>query len=253
MRLFILAAASAGAFFGGSYGYDWARTSPTFGIKRVTFTGLSHAAETDLLKLAGLGPGQNLVALDVAATEKAMQAHPWIKSVAISRHFPDSVSVKVVEHVPEAIVALGDLYLLDADGDPFKRVQAGDSLDLPLVSGIERDAYMKAPSESEQKFRGALEVVRAYLDSAAGKGTSVSEARIENEEVVLVLSGNGQEIRMGEGDVDQKLARLSQVKAELQKRGLVADVIHLDNRLRAGWVTVKLSAPGSSERKPGAQ
>lgn len=251
-RFVLFAAITAGAIFGGRYTYDWARTSPTFALKRVTFTGLQRASESDLLRLASLGAGQNLWNLDVSALERVMGSAPWVKSIEISRHFPDAVSVKVVEHEPEAIVALGDLYLLDSDGDPFKRVQAGDALDLPLVSGIDRDAYVKSQADSEARFKNALDVMRAYQESAAGKGTRLSEARIENDEVVLVLSGSGQEIRMGDGDVEQKLARLEKVKAELKKRGLVADVIHLDNRLRAGWVTVKLSASGP-ERTPGAQ
>lgn len=253
LRLVLFAGITAGAIFGGKYTWEWARTSPTFALRRVSFTGMTHATESDLLRLGSLGPGQNLFQLDIGAIEKALRTYPWIKTVEVSRHFPDAVSVKITEHVPEAIVQLGDLYLLDADGDPFKRVQADDNLDLPLVSGLDRDAYVKAPEDAEARFRDALQVVRAYAASSAGKDTRVSEARIENEEVVLVLSGEGQEIRMGDGDMDQKLERLAKVKAELKKRGLVADVIHLDNRLRSGWVTVKLSVPGSSERKPGAQ
>lgn len=251
-RLFVLALGSAAVVFGGQASYDWARSTPYFALKRVVFKGLSHTTETDLMKLAGLGPGQNLMALDVSALERSMSSHPWVKRVKLARHFPNGVTVDVEEHVPEAIVALGDLYLLDADGDPFKRIQAGDTLNLPLVSGVDREKYMAEPEAVKARLREALDVMRAYAASPVGKGAQLSEARVEGDETALILSGSGQEIRLGDGDVTQKLERLVRIKSELEKRGLLAEVIHLDNRLRAGWVTVKVTGP-VSERKSGAQ
>ena len=247
-RLLVLALGAAAVFFGSQASYQWARTTPYFALQRVSFRGLSMATETELLRLAALGPGQNLIALDVGALERAMATHPWVKRVSVARQFPNGVTVELVEHVPEAIVALADLYLLDSDGEPFKRVRAGDALDLPLVSGIDRDAYMRDPEPVKAQLRSALDVMRAYAASEAGKASALSEARIEGEEVTLVLSGTGQEIRLGDGsvlDVEKKLAKLLRIKTELSKRGFVAQVIHLDNRLRSGWVTVKVSAPGS--------
>ena len=249
LKTFVLAAATAAVFFGGQWSYRWARTTPKLELKRVSFKGLSHTTETELLRLASLGPGQHLLALDVGALEQAMSTHPWVKRAEVSRHFPSAVTVEIREHVPEAIVALGDLYLLDSDGDPFKRVQVGDALDLPLVSGIDRESYVNEPEAVKARLRSALEVMRAYGKSRAGQGAALSEARIEGEEVALVLSGSGQEVRLGEGDTEKKFERLARIQSELKKRGLFAEVIHLDNRLRAGWVTVKVSGRGS-ERIP---
>lgn len=251
-RLFVLALASAAVVFGGRASYDWARTTPYFALKRVLFKGLAHTTETDLMKLAGLGPGQNLMALDVTMLERAMASHPWVKRVAISRQYPNGVSVDVEEHVPEAIVALGDLYLLNADGEPFKRIQVGDTLDLPLVSGVDRERYVAEPEAVKARLRATLKVMREYAASDVGKRSPLSEARIDAEEVALILSGSGQEVRLGDGEVAQKFERLARIRSELHKRGLLAEVIHLDNRLRAGWVTVKVTGP-DSERKSGAQ
>ncbi|HYO69285.1 MAG TPA: cell division protein FtsQ, partial [Archangium sp.] len=44
--------------------------------------------------------------------------------------------------------------------------------------------------------------------------------------------------------------RLSRVREELRARGLSAEVIHLENRARPGWVAVKISSP-VSERNGG--
>jgi cell division protein FtsQ len=79
----------------------------------------------------------------------------------------------------------------------------------------------------------------------------LSEVRVAAEGLVLVLA-DGTEARLGEGDTDAKLQRLSRVREELRARGLSAEVIHLENRARPGWVAVKLSSP-ASERSGASQ
>ncbi len=244
LGLAVCAALGGGAFLS----YRWALSSPTFAVKRLSVSGNERAVGAELLKLAGLQVGQNLLALDVDAAERAIAAHPWVARARIDRRWPDGLSVQVVERVPAAIVSLGDLYLLDDDGEPFKKLQALDRVDLPVVTGVERDEYVRAPKETSRRIAAALKVAREYSESAKG-GKALSEVRLEGNGVALV-TGDGVEIRLGEGEVRPKLERLAAVRAELARRGLVAEVIHLDNRARPAWVTVKVSAPVSERREP---
>lgn len=242
-RLVVSILVTASVVYGGYRSWGWALTSPTFALSTISFTGLHRAKEAELLKLGSLNAGQNLFQLDTAATAKAMAAHPWVKKVDVTRHFPSALSVEVEERVPAGMVVLGDLYLVDADGEPFRRVQAGDSVDLPLLSGVDRDAYVAAPAETTRKMREAVEVADQYAKSDAGRGLRLSEVRIGDDVgggLTLVVGKTGEEIRLGQGDVGQKLARLAEVRAALASRQLSAEVIHLDNRQRPGWVAVRL-------------
>jgi cell division protein FtsQ len=226
--------------FGARAVFAWAVTSRTFALRRITFEGATRATRAELLKLGGLSLGQNLLEVDGPGAVRAMKAHPWVKDVSITRHLPSALVVHVEEHAPAALVALGELYLLDSEGEPFKKVQASDALDiaLPLVTGIDREAYVERPAEVRGRFRAALQLARDY---GAGRGAALSEIRLEDGGAALVTA-QGQEIRLGEGKLAEKLARLAKVRAELLKRGLSAESIHLDNRTRPGWVTVKLSS-----------
>jgi cell division protein FtsQ len=237
----LAAVLTAGLVWGGIELRAWALSSPTFQLKEAQFTGLTRASRAELVRLSGLALGQNLFAMDVAALERTMLQHPWVRSVEVTRHFPAAVSVKVEEHSPEALVVLGDLYVLDEEGEPFKRVTPGDGLDLPLVTGVERDAYVKDSREVREQLRAALAVARSYAALKPGRHERLSEVRVQGTSLALVTMG-GQEVRLGEGDSEAKLSRLSRVRRELSARGLAAEVIHLDNRARPGWVTVKLSS-----------
>ena len=240
----LAAAITAGLIWGGVELRAWALSSPRFQLQEISLTGLSRASRAELLRLSGLAPGQNLFALDVPAVEKAMLQHPWVRGVEVTRHFPASAAVQVVEQTPEAVVVLGDLYVLDAEGEPFKRVTPGDGLDLPLVTGVERDAYVKDPVEVRERLRAALEVARSYAALKPGRHERLCEVRLDGASVALVTVA-GQEVRLGEGAAETKLSRLARVRRELSARGLAAEVIHLDNRARPGWVAVKLSGPAS--------
>jgi cell division protein FtsQ len=241
---------TAGLVWGGMELRTWALASPRFQLQEVTFTGLTRASRAELLKLSGLAPGQNLFSLEVPALEKAMLQHPWLSQVEVTRHFPASVSVQVVEHVPEALVVLGDLYVLDAEGEPFKRVTSGDGLDLPLVTGVVRDDYMKDEAGVRERLKAALELARAYSALKLGRHERLSEVRLDGASLSVVTVA-GQEVLLGEGNTQAKLAWLTRVRRELSAKGLSAEVIHLDNRARPGWVAVKLSSP-ASERSGGS-
>lgn len=238
---------TVGLVWGGVALRAWALSSPTFALSEVSFTGLGRAGRAELLKLGGLAAGQNLFALDVEALERSLQAHPWVRKVEVTRHFPAAVSVTVEEHVPEALVVLGDLYVLDEQGEPFKRVAPADALDLPLVTGLDREAYMADEDRARARFRQALDVARAYGVALPSRRERLSEVRLSPADDTLTLvSSTGQEIQLGTGEgLEQKLQRLARVRGELAERGLSAEVIHLDNRAKPGWVAVKLSGAGS--------
>ncbi len=244
VKAILLTTVTAGLLWGAVELRAWAVASPRFVLKEASFSGLQHATRPELVRLSGLAAGQNLFALDVGALERAMLQHPWVRSVEVTRHFPSAVSVEVAEHVPVALAVLGDLYVLDEEGEPFKRVTPGDGLDLPLVTGLTREAYMADPAAARERFRTALSVARAYDALGSGPDDRLSEVKVEATSVTLV-AGSGQEVRMGEGEAEAKLQKLARIRRELRARGLAAAIIHLDNRARPGWVAVKLSSPVS--------
>jgi cell division protein FtsQ len=242
---------TAALVWGGIELRAWARVSPRFALETVTFTGLEHASRAELLKLSGLAAGQNLWTLEPSALAKALGQHPWVRTVEVTRRFPRGVSVEVSEHAPAALAVLGDLYVLDEEGEPFKRVTPGDGLDLPLVTGVEREAYVADPDAVRSRFREALDVTRAYARLSPGRSERLSEVRLVDSGLALVTA-TGQEVRLGAGDTDVKLQRLARVRRELSTRGLAAEIIRLDNRARPGWVAVRLSSGSDSERSGGS-
>lgn len=240
LKLIALATAFVLIAFGANEGWKWANTSRTFALADVKVTGHSEATDVELVRLGGVLLGQNLVAMDVRAMERSIATHPWVKSVSVTRHLPSHLTIEVVEHRAIATLTLGELYLVNEDAAPFKRIKPGDSVDLPLVTGLDRDAMTERHDDAVAALRQALTLIEAYGAQPSAGAQPLSEVNLHPEGITAVTA-DGQEIEFGEGDVLPKLGRLARVRKELHARSMVAEVIRLDNRTRPSWVAVQLA------------
>jgi cell division protein FtsQ len=247
LKVLGLLAVSVGLTWGGVEGWRWATTTERFALREVVVTGETRATEAELVKLGNIITGSNLVALDTTLIERAIATHPWVRQVRVRRALPSRLLVEVTEHEAVALLSLGELYLVNEDATPFKRVTPTDVMDLPLVTGIDREAFLgEGRAGALAQLRRGVDVASAYAGAFASKGDGLSEVNVTLDGVVLVTV-SGQEVRLGDGDVQAGLGRLERVRNELKARSLSAEVIRLDNRSRPEWVTVQLSG-GSPEK-----
>ena len=230
------AAASAGAW----QAWRWAMTAPLFAISEIRFSGVEHAGEADLLHRSGLSLGENLFHADLARASRAIEAHPWVASARLERRLPARVIASVVEHRAVALVQAGSLYLLDDQGQVFKRKAPDDGVDLPIITGLAREDLGKP--ETNLRLATALQLLDAW--KAEGFATAaLSEVRLDGAAATLFArEGDGlQEIRLGAAGFPLKLHKLSQVRAALARRGERAARIDLDNQSRPEWVSAQLT------------
>jgi cell division protein FtsQ len=153
------------------------------------------------------------------------------------------VLASVVEHRPAALVQLGALYVLDEEGRLFKRAAPEDALDLPILTGVSRDAWDERKPELQLRLFGALHL----LDTWQASGypiAAVSEVRLDEDGGFTLFAHDGtavQEVRLGSSDISLKLRRLAQVRAALARRGERASRIDLDNPARPDQAAATLA------------
>jgi cell division protein FtsQ len=225
---------------GGLRADAWARASPRFALHSVQLIGAQRASEAELLALAGVQMGCNLWVLDAADVARAMTGHPWVSAVEVRRALPDTLQIKVEEHLPAALAVMGDLYVVDAEGVPFKKVSGTDTLDLPLITGVTREEAARAPEETAGRFRAALSLIATWARTI--ERPLLSEVHLE-EGGLRAIDTEGQVVALAAGAPEDALARLVRVRTELRQRGLTAATIHLENRVRPTWVAVQLAGP----------
>ena len=235
LRTAAAAALSAALSFAAWHGWLWATRSEAFALRQVDFTGLVHGREPLLLRASGLRQGENLFRLDLSGAARALEAQPWVASARLSRRLPGTVVVAVTEHRPAALVRFGALYVLDEEGHIFKRAEADDGLDLPIVAGLSRDAWLDRKPEEQLRLYGALHLLDTW-QAAGFKLASLSEVRLDEGGGYTLFDrgaeGGVQEIRLGASEISLELRRLAQIRAALARRGERATRIDLDNPAR---------------------
>ena len=243
LRTVAAAAVSGALSFVGWQVWQWATASDAFALRTVHFSGLVHAREPDLFHRSGLRIGENLLLADLSRAARAIQADPWVASARLERRLPGEGVASIAEHRPAALVELGGLYVLDDEGRLFKRAVADDGLDLPILTGISRQAWVDRKPDLQLRLFAALHLLDTWQASGLSLGT-VSEIRLEDGGGFTVFAHDGgavQEVRLGAGDVSLKLQRLAQMRAALARRGERAERIDLDNPARPDQAAATLA------------
>jgi cell division protein FtsQ len=211
-------------------------------VRELRFEGLARLSPEELLETSPVRPGDHLLLADVDAVEAALRRHPWIASAEVRRALPPALVVRVVERRAAALVDLGGLYLVDERGEVFKRAVPGDGLDLPIVTGVDREAWIDGRERVEPLLSGALALLARWAERGLDGKAPVSEIHVDAEYGTTLWAGrDGLEVRLGHGELPEKLRRLERVLSAIDAEGERAEVLHLDNRRRPDWVAVRLA------------
>ena len=127
---------------GISYGVREAMRSSLFTLKNVVVEPISSnypLSRETVLKLARIPVGgRTLVDVNLQPIEERLVKHPWIKGVIVGKQFPSTLSLKIVERTPVALLneAGGRVLYLESDGTVFEDQAMVYPEELPILSGF---------------------------------------------------------------------------------------------------------------------
>lgn len=171
--------------------------SSVLAVEEVQVQGEQTLTEDDVRAAAAVPVGEPLARVDLTAIRARVQALAVVRSATVTRHWPDGVTIAVVERQPVAVVDVsGQIRGMDADGVLFRDYQQPPP-DLPLV---ETSTETRADA-----LREAAEVVTALPDDVATRVDHVDVATID--QITLVLR-DGRTVAWGS-------AEQSDLKAEV--------------------------------------
>lgn len=233
---FLVLGAGSGA--GAKAAWSYLTHSPRLMVKEIVVRTGKRVSEREVLMLANLAEGDNILGFRLADCVKGIELHPWVKRASVMRQFPDRVVIEVEEREPVALMGLGSLYYVDADGEVFKKVLAGEPLDYPVFTGITLREVVEDKGGVDPLIRLGLDVIAAARRSRIFPAEEISEVRLDRMSgAAVVRSSDGMLVRLGRDELADKWQRLERTLLELgDETGKVAE---LDLNY-AGRVTVKL-------------
>jgi cell division protein FtsQ len=214
---------------------EWVR------VKRVVVEGNQHVTQAEVEAALDYRAGEPfLPMLDPQTSELALERLPWVANARVRKEFPDTVKVKVEERQVAGLAYMGGLRLVDTRGVPFKALGRGESLDVPIVTGLGSDPGALLP-EDHERVREALLIARAYQEAGLERYDRLSEVEVDRlMGFTLVTEAKGTRVPLGEGGIEARLERLREVFELLERQKVQASEIRLDGERSLSRVSVVL-------------
>ncbi len=177
---------------GGGVLVHHAKQHPHFTATDIVVSTDGRLTSDEIRQWAGVTPGMHMSALDGQAVERRLQRHPWIHTAAVTREFPQRLSLTIWERHPIARIRRPEAAYLDGNGDSFV-APASSPYDLPYVSGLER-----VPLDT-QTVRTVLAGARLCLSLIQEWNVALSEIHWDDRRgYTLFLSDRQVMIRLGQ-------------------------------------------------------
>lgn len=214
--------------------------SDYFKVELVRVENNRRISSEEILALSDINPGTNIFDLDLGRISTRIEENPWISTAGVRRLFPNQLVIRVAERIPKAIVRLDYLYYLDAQGQVFKRLERGDRLDFPVISGIDRQELLERNEATLHRLEVVLGLIENLDRRKVFSTSDVSELSLDDTgSITLYTCNGGVPVRMGKKNFDSKLDRLEKIFPQLKTRLSFIDYIDLNVTRR---IIVKLDA-----------
>ena len=217
------------------------KTSSAFAIESVEVTGNQQLTAAQVIAAAGLAVGQNVFAVGPEEARKRLLQKEWIETASVRRRLPGRYSIEVRERRAVAIMAAGQLSLVSDEGQAFKTLEPNDPADLPVISGLDPNLRTQDEQALSSALLSAVALLHDYQDAGLSRREPISEIHVESDAgLSLYVGADATYVRLGKAPFRQKLERLREVLARLNKDKARAAYVYLDNQRRPDRVTARL-------------
>lgn len=198
-------------------------------IENIEVTPVTRLTRPQILALAGVQPGDSMFKVGLETIAERLSKNPWLEGVRVRRFFPGTLAIDLKERSPQAIVNVGCLYYLDAEGTLFKPLAEGDKLDYPLITGVSRDDLVRDPQGSREALQTALRLIGRLRGGSVFGLADVSEIHYDKGYgFTLFTVQGGIPVRLGNGGFQAKLARFARIYNQLKPQMQALEYVDLD-------------------------
>ncbi len=215
----LIAGLCTGIGFGGLRLYN----SQWLTIQQVRVEGNSAIDEETVRQAASLS-GDRFLSADTDAAAMRVKALPRVMSASVIRHFPNSVTIRLVERTPIGVWRVGATsYLVDDGGLVIDTTD--DAAGLPVVDATQSGVDVQVGDRVDADALRAANQVSQY--SPRTPGQSVVRFVYDRQTGLTATTASGTQVRLGDGrSLEYKLAVWEQVALKVSP----ADLHEIDLR-----------------------
>jgi cell division protein FtsQ len=218
--------------------------SETLNVERIVVEGARILSARDVASITAIQPQITLESVDLYAVHQRLMNQPYIKSAWLSRQYPNTIYISIVEREPIAVLSESQLRYVDEDGVVLPRIESDVKFDLPFIAGISGlDSIQNGQKIYSEEIMKAVEILKTA--SVMGTSQLISEINMNNSSDVQMYSiDGGVKIILGRDDYAAKFSKLQTFWNEFVKTSDASRLLYIDLRYE-GQVVVKWKQDGT--------
>ena len=208
--------------------------NPRFAISQIIVENDGGMTPAQVMSLAGVAVGQNILSLDLAQMQRNLEQVPVIRCVEVRRVMPAKLVIHVNERFAVARLKSADAALfIDRAGMVMTPVRLRDGSVvqpqapgmLPVLTGVlPTDARVGRQVQSEQIYR-ALELLDKMQQAAAGSMMEIASIDLAKPRHLTLVTRQNTQVKFDVAGFQQQLRRLSTILTwAAQRQKMVAAV-----------------------------
>ena len=155
-------------------------SSPVLDVDHVRTVGAASTGPDAVLAAARIERGTPMVSVDLGGAEARIERLPWVADASVTRDWPGTVRIAVIERVAVATTNGPQPLLVDLDGRLLGSAAGRDGLAAVGAAPVGAEPGDVLPAEARARVR----VVAALPSTIAGRVTSVTSG---DDGIALVL------------------------------------------------------------------
>ncbi len=208
-----------------------------FRINQIQVSGCRITQPAEILAYANLQPGMNLLQVDLAQTSIRLEQYPYIQKAVVQRKLPDTLELFIVEREPRALILLDDYYMLDIQGEIFKKAEAAER-HYPVITGLTAQAFYHDRQGCAAMIRTALQLLDSIEHDPRFKGLQIEIGIDLTAGFTLRLSPEPVAVDLGWDAFPEKIDSLWKIVDDLRSKGFSPEMVKLKTPHKA-YVTVR--------------
>ena len=233
-----------------------------FHVAKFEVTGQKRVERQAIIDASGVKPGTSLTALDPVVVQRTIESLPWVRTARVEAQLPSTLVIRIAEYQPFALLLsdTGKLLLVDRGGFVFKAADAGEAIDLPIITGLsaglsrdvpvvdQKAAKDNAPqtakeTPTQRRLADLLRLVDAHTASPLAARFPLSEVHWDPVLGTTLISANdGGEVRLGhalETDLGRAFSLVGRLLDRIDHRGEWLQYALMDDDVRQDRAVVR--------------
>ncbi len=200
--------------------------SPFFAVATVQVEGTSFLAKEDVLKLADLPARVNIFRVNLESIKTRLSQDLRIQNVKVSRQFPGTVVIKIIERRPVAFLASGYGFIqIDSQGIVLAAMKSIKNMKAPMITGITiNNAYIG----DKVDHKSILPILTYLANLDEFSNNQLSEVYVKSPGEMIVYTLNAGYIRLAIAKNAVEKAKITnQILHEISDKKLAIEYIDL--------------------------